>query len=106
MRKLLAALFCMMLGGGLVYFAFQYHLVRAADEYTLVPKVSAGLADTYVDVRSWDAAEWRRHPALIRALVKEGRSDLVVAPVGRGLLDDLLRPFRSAERETSAPGKQ
>lgn len=101
MRKLLAALFCMMLGGGLVYLAFQYHLVRADDEYALVPKVSAGLTDTYADVRSWDAAEWQRHPALVRALVKQGRGDLVVAPAARGLLNDLLRPFRSAEH---APG--
>ena len=106
MRKLLAALFCMMVGGGLVYFAFQYHLVRAADDYALFPKVSAGLTDTYADVRSWDAAEWRRHPALVRALVKQGRSDLVVAPAARGLLNDLLRPFRSAEHEPGAPQKQ
>jgi hypothetical protein len=106
MRKLLAALFCMMLGGGFVYLAFQYHLVRAADEYALVPKSSAGLVDTYVDVRSWDAAEWRRHPALVRALVKQGRSDLVVAPTARGLLDDLLRPFRSADHNANAPRNQ
>lgn len=99
MRKLLAALVCMMLGGGLVYAAFQYHLVRTADEYVLVPKVSAGLTDTYVDVRSWSALEWQRHPGLVRALLKQGRGDLVVAPTTRGLLHDLLRTLRSAERE-------
>ena len=106
MRKLLAALFCMMLGGGLVYLAFQYHVVRAADEYAVIPKLGPGLTDTYVDVRSWDAAEWRRHPALVRALLKQGRSDLVIAPGARGLLNDLLRPFRSAEHESQESRKQ
>ena len=100
MRKLLAALFCMMLGGGLVFSAFQYHVVRAADEFVLVPKLSAGPSDTYVDVRDWSALEWQRHPALVRALWKEGRTDLIVAPSTKGLLQDLFRTFRNAERDS------
>ena len=106
MRKLLAALFCMMLGGGLVFFVFQYHVVRAADEVVLVPKLSASLSDTYVDVREWSALEWQRHPALVRALWKEGRTDLIVAPSARGLLQDLFRTFRSVERESYETGAQ
>ena len=100
MRKLLAALLCMALGGGLVYAAFQYHLVQAPDEYVLVPKISAGLADTYVDVRAWNATEWQRHPGLVRALLKKGRADLIAVPSARGLLQDLLRPFRSADNDS------
>jgi hypothetical protein len=99
MRKVAAALLCMMLGGGLVYVAFQYHLVRTSDELVFVPKTSAGLSETYVDVRAWSALEWQRHPRLIRALWKHGRSDLIVAPGTNGLLRDLFRSFRSAEHE-------
>ena len=99
MRKLIAALFCMMLGGGLVYLAFQYHLVRAPDEFVLVPKLGAGLSETYVDVRTWNTRDWQRHPALVRALWKHGRTDLIVAPSTKGLLQDLFRSFRSAERD-------
>jgi len=103
MRRLFALLFGMLLGGALVFTAFRYHLVRAGEkEFLLVPKQQADLADAYVDVRGWDAAEWQKHPKLAEALTRYGRADLVKRPVD-GWLQDLWRSWGTKVVPPSSP---
>jgi hypothetical protein len=95
MRRLMALFIGIVIGGGGVYFAYQYHVVRTDDEWLFIPKTERDLANTYIDIRRWSVNDWAGQPELARALVKEGRSDLIVQPQAGNLFDELLRPFRS-----------
>lgn len=97
MRKVLIFFCGMILGGGLVCFAFNYHVVYANQGLVLVPKDQAGLGEMYADVRSWKPGDWQAHPRLVRSLVAHGRSDLMGLPNPESLRD-LLRKFSNAEK--------
>ena len=80
MRRLSALMFGIVLGGGLVYCGFNFHLVRAADGWLMVPRTEVALGDAYVDIRQWGFADWRKHPALTRDMVKAGYGERVKSP--------------------------
>jgi len=101
MRRLLAVLFGAMLGGGLVFAAFEYHLVRTDETYHLVPKKQAGLTDAYVDIRDWPASEWNEHTTLAEDLIAAGHGDLVGGSIASGLLDDIIAPFQQDASEAT-----
>jgi hypothetical protein len=52
------------LGGAVIFGAFNYHLLKTKDGLELVPKQSAHLSETYVDIRSFTASDWTKHPDL------------------------------------------
>lgn len=97
MRKLLTFFLGMIVGAGLVCFAFNYHILYAKEGVLLVPKPQANLSDIYVDVRNWKSSDWQAHPELARAVIAHGRSDLVGNSTGDPL-HNLLRKLGSAER--------
>jgi hypothetical protein len=64
--------------GGLVTFmALKYHVVRTADGYELVPKLSAGFSETYVDVRSFGVSDWSNHKSLVAAIVAADKQEIL-----------------------------
>jgi len=77
MRRLPTFIFGMVVGGLLIYLALNYHLIRANDGLHLVPKVSATLADTYVDVRSFRPGDFLSHRDVVAALLKSGQEELI-----------------------------
>jgi hypothetical protein len=101
MRRILAMLFGVMLGGGLVFAAFEYHLVRADKTFHLVPKKQAGLVDAYVDIRDWSASQWKDHAVLAENLIADGHGDLVGGSIAGGLLDDFIAPFQQNASEST-----
>jgi hypothetical protein len=100
MRRFSVLLLGIMLGGGLVYTAFHYHVVRTADEWLLVPKRQAAFSDAYADVRQWSLNEWRRHPDLVQALLAKGRQDVMFGS-SRDFLRGMYRKVGSALDEAS-----
>lgn len=90
MSRILTLLAAAALGGATVYFAFQYHVVRADEGVFIVPKRAVGLSETYVDVRNWSALDWEKRPALVEALVRDGRGDIIPTTAGRSLLRGVL----------------
>ena len=60
-------------GAALCYGASNFHVVRAQDGFHLVQKVRAGLADAYVDVRTFAVSDWSARPDLVAALVRENK---------------------------------
>jgi hypothetical protein len=98
MGKMFVCLVGVVLGGGGMFFSYNYHVVRAEKEWLCVPRKSTGLADVYADVRAWRAADWQQHGDLARSLVAHGRGDLVVVPAARGLLDDVLEGLTGPRR--------
>ncbi|MBQ16183.1 MAG: hypothetical protein CMJ65_03555 [Planctomycetaceae bacterium] len=110
MRRLTTLLLGMFLGGGCVYGAYQYHLVRTGDQFLLIPKGRVSLIDPYVDVREWDLDDWEKHPEVLEAMKSQGHADLL--PTDRsgdnGDLQDASRTdptveTRSADHLPSTP---
>jgi hypothetical protein len=64
-------------GGATVLGALRYHVVRAGDGVHIVPKMSATLSETYVDIRQYSPQDWTSHPAVAAALVRAGKGNLV-----------------------------
>ena len=77
MRRLTTLLFGMALGGGLVFSAHHYHLVRTGKQFLLIPKIEVSLIDPYVDVREWHLDDWEGHPELLAAMKDHGHGDLL-----------------------------
>lgn len=98
MRRLSALLFGIALGGGLVYCGFNYHLVRAADGWLMVPRTTVALEDACVDIRKWGFADWRKHPALTRDMFKAGYGDRVKSTVQEGLVGEALKGLGLSRR--------
>ncbi len=98
MRKLFGFLFAVMLGGGGVWFSYNYHLVRTEKEWLVVSRQRTALTDVFCDVRAWTVTDWKQHSDLASDLVKHGRGDLVLDTSARGLLDELMKPFTSSPR--------
>ena len=90
MRRLSALLFGIAFGGGLVYFGFNFHLVRANDGWLMVPRTAVALDDACVDIRQWDFNDWRKHPKLSRDMLKAGYGNRIRSSVQEGLVEDAL----------------
>ena len=67
----------MIVGAVGLYCATTYHVVRANDGVHMVPKVSAGWGDAYVDIREFDAALWNDHKNVAVALVNADKAELL-----------------------------
>lgn len=84
----------MVVGAVLLYGAMNYHVVNTHDGLQAVPKTTAGLADTYVDIRGFGIDDWAEHRDLAMALVKSGKADLLgdaaISPV-RDTLETWLK---------------
>ncbi len=65
------------IGGATVLGALRYHVVRAEDGVHLVPKMSATLSETYIDIRQFGTKDWSAHPAVAAALVRDGKGNLM-----------------------------
>lgn len=92
MRRLLTLLIAAAVGGGAVFTAFQFHIVRTEQRVIFVRKPQADWHDAYVDVRGWTLHEWGEHPTLSRNLVTSGHGDVVrrsaTGDLFRGLFDN------------------
>lgn len=61
-----------------MFVALQYHVVQSHDGIQLVPRApQAALGLVWADIRDWDAEKWSDRPALARALVAHGATDLI-----------------------------
>jgi hypothetical protein len=101
MRRLIAVLLGAAIGGGGVFAAFYYHLVRTEKTWLIVPKQRLDWHDAYVDVRGWSHREWSTHRDLSQNMIVMGRGDLV----GRSVADQLFRGLFDSFREPSQGGR-
>ncbi|MGQ0636362.1 MAG: hypothetical protein ACT4QC_17255 [Planctomycetaceae bacterium] len=105
MRRLFTWLIGVALGGGLVFAAFQFHLVRTDQKFLLVPKRQADWRDPYVDVRAWTFREWGEHPRLSENLIASGHGDIVTRSATdqffRGLFDSFRGSANPPDSETT-----
>jgi len=93
MRRILTFLMGMAAGGLLLWGALQYHVLYTKDGLRIVPKVNAGLAKTYVDIRGFTVADWARNTDIVLAVTNSNRRELMDNAAGDALqnsLDHLL----------------
>ena len=77
MKRIGPFFFGMIVGGGLVFGALRYHVVRTNEGFELIPKATATLGETFVDVRRFGASEWAEHKDLAMALMRADKSHVV-----------------------------
>ncbi|MHB0960900.1 MAG: hypothetical protein ACYC6N_22565 [Pirellulaceae bacterium] len=79
--------FCMgvVVGAAGLYGAMTFHVVRAEDGVHLVPKVTRGLSDVYVDIRTFAAPDWYEHRGLSAAVVNAQKEYLIADSSLNGL---------------------
>ncbi len=101
MRQISTFLLGVVVGGVLVFGAQRYHLVRSDSGFELVPKLTSGYAETYVDVRGFEAADWEKHKELAAAIVHAKKENLLTDSAsaatkqGVGSFLDHLKGLRS-----------
>lgn len=81
MGKIFTFLFGFIVGGVCVFGGQKYHIVVAHDGTHLVPKMDVTFSDAFVDVREFTANDWRQHPALAAAIVRDGKSHILQGAV-------------------------
>ena len=101
MRRFLGFFIGLILGAGLTFFVYNYHVVRHKDGVSVIPKPVNSLADPYCDIREWKVSQWEQHAPLAGALIASGRGDLVVAPASSDILRDVLKRFGTAEKSST-----
>lgn len=97
MRRLSTFVVGMLVGGLLLWTAMNYHLVNTSKGVHLVPKVSATLAMTYVDVRGFTVADWARHADLVLALTQANQQELMGVAAEDALQNGLDRWLNRGE---------
>lgn len=108
MRRMLASLIFMLIGAGGMYAAFEFHVIQSKKGWLFVPKAEAGLHDTYVDIRRWQATTWKQHPKLAQSLINDGKGNLIIQSTSNGFFDGLFQPSgkkRSASKEKTSTNR-
>ncbi|HUG18416.1 MAG TPA: hypothetical protein VMM56_05525 [Planctomycetaceae bacterium] len=70
--------------------AYQYHFVLSDEGFVVISKPQATLSDVYADIRGWTLQDWTEHSELAKALIADGRGNLVGGSMIDGTLDKLL----------------
>ncbi len=81
-------------GAGVMFGALTFHLVRTTEGYELVPKITAGFADTYVDVRTFGVSDWANHKPLVAAIVRADKQKILAPSSAENLTEgvqDMLK---------------
>ena len=76
------------IGWGLA--AGALHVVWTGSSPVIFPKDKLGVADTYVDVSKWTAADVSNHPVVSKRLVAAGKADVLAHVFNAHSKDDLI----------------
>ena len=65
------------IGAGLMYGAYNYHVLKTDKGFELVPKRTPSLSDVYLDVSKFTMADWGSHPELSSDVMAAEKSHLL-----------------------------
>jgi hypothetical protein len=77
MGRISTLFFGFALGCGAIYCAFNYHVVKSDSGFQFVPKKSASLSETYVDIRKFGVSDWAAHPGLSTDIIASEQKQLM-----------------------------
>lgn len=86
----------MLCGAAAVMIAMNFYIIRATDNFHVVPKVAAKLEMPYYDIRSFTVADWQSHPSLAAAIVTSKNQNLLQnsgVDAVRGKVEGLIRDW-------------
>jgi len=101
MGRLIRRALVLIVVGGLVCGALNFHVVRANDGWYLVPKTKSTLADSYVDVRKFGISDWLEHRDLSTAILSAKKDQLF----GQTPTDKLRGEWEAALEKLKEVGK-
>jgi hypothetical protein len=93
MRSLWLFLGGILTGFVLLGLSYEYHFVMSDEGFLIVPKTQSALKNIYVDIRNWSLKDWGEHPDVARALIQDGRSELITTGAARNTLEQLVPPL-------------
>ena len=96
MRRIITFILGMLVGGLLLLAALNYHVIRAQDGLHFLPKTSARLSSSYVDIRNFTVADYMEHPEIVEALIRADQAELVDG-AARGALQNGLNRWLGPE---------
>lgn len=64
-------------GAGLMFGSLTYHFLYTKDGLKAVPKLSATLSETFLDVREFTASDWAEHKTVMAAVIQADESELL-----------------------------
>jgi len=97
MRRMMTFFLGMVVGGGLLYTAEHYHLVRARDGFHMIPKTESTWAATYVDIRNFSPADWARHADVAMAITTAKQGKLLENSATQSLQEGVQELFHRGE---------
>jgi hypothetical protein len=65
------------IGGGLMYGAFNYHVLKTDKGFELIPKRTPSLTECYMDVSKFTVTDWGGHPDLSADITAAEKSHLL-----------------------------
>jgi hypothetical protein len=77
MGRISTLIFGFALGCAAIYGAFNYHVVKSDSGLEFVPKRSASLSETYIDIRKFTVSDWAAHPALSADILAAEKTQLM-----------------------------
>ncbi len=78
MSRLSTFLLGVVVGAAGLFVSENYYIVRAPDNFHLVPKVAAKLEFPYRDIRNYTVEDWKQNVSLGAAIVKAGKPEMMV----------------------------
>ena len=75
----------LILGAMGMFVSMKYYVVRADSGIHLIPKATAQLSMPYVDIRSFDIADWDNRRDLALAIVQADKPELLQGAAVNGL---------------------
>lgn len=77
MGRMSSFIFGAAVGATVMFVSLTYHVLRTSEGYELVPKLTAGFSETYVDVRKFGASDWANHKSLVAAIVAADKKTIL-----------------------------
>jgi hypothetical protein len=84
--------------------SYEYHFVMSDEGFLIVPKTRSALKNIYVDIRGWSLQDWGKHPDVARALIQDGRSELITTGTAENTLEQMI-PQLSEKPDITDPLK-
>jgi hypothetical protein len=86
------------LGGAGVFASLSYHFVHTKDGVQQIPKLSPTFSETYVDARTFTAADWQQRKALTAAVLRANKG----AIIGGAAVDQAVQAINDLLPEVSS----
>jgi hypothetical protein len=80
MNQMSSFLIGIVVGAAALFGAMHYHVVHSSDGFHVIARTAPKLANPYVDVRKFTAADWQKNHELAMASLRANKGKMVQEP--------------------------